>query len=457
MAEGKRMGASQTPPGPRGLPWIGSVAPFARDPLGFFTRCHRRFGDAVSFRIPAGIRFAFFHPSHVEYVLRKHHENFIKQWPPDNVLDQGLATSDGAVWRRARHLIAPSFQLKEIEKFGSIIVGLTQRALAGWRDGAVRDVNAAMSCLTLEIIAKVLFDADVTGDENELTAIVTTLADYLGKPSSWAGLSGWIATPAERRFQRAVRDLDAIIYRIVDQRRRGQSKADDLLGRLLQARSEDDSGMTDKQLRDQMVTLLTAGHDTIALTLSYTLRLLGQHPETVERLCAEVDGILGGRPPTSADVPSLPYAEQVVKEAMRLFPPVWALSRVPVSDCEIGGYRVPAGTRLYLPIWVIHRDARWFEDAEAFRPERWAGDKLKHLPHGTYFPFGDGPRTCVGNHLAGVEAVLILAAIVQRYRLELVPNQPFQLLPSITLRPRYGIKMVVHARPGHAPRPEPSR
>jgi cytochrome P450 len=440
------MGANQTPPGPRGLPWLGSVLSFARDPLGFLTECHRRYGDVVSFRIPGAPKFAFFHPDHVEHVLRTHHASFIKQTTPDGVLDQGLATSDGEIWRRDRHLLNPAFQLKEIEKYGSAIVDFAQRAVARWRPGEVRDINNDMSRLAMEVVSKVLFSADVSCDEAAVSAAVTAISEYWAKPSGWAHMGQWLPSPARQRFRRAIQELDAVIYRIVGDRQQGRTRADDLLNHLLQARSEDNSTMTAKQLRDQLVTLLVVGHETTAVGLAYTFRLLAQHPRVFERLCAELDQVLEGRPPTSADVPRLTYADCVVKESLRLFPPVWILSRVPLADCEIGGYRVPAGVRLYLPTWIIHRDPRWFQDAETFRPERWEHDQVKHLTRGAYIPFGDGPRLCIGNHFATVESILVLAVVAQRFRLELLPDQPFELLASITMRPRYGIKVTLHER-----------
>jgi cytochrome P450 len=236
------------------------------------------------------------------------------------------------------------------------------------------------------------------------------------------------------------------MYETITARRAGAGGGDDLLARFLAARDEDGSRMTDRQLRDELVTLFLAGHETTALALSFCFYLLAQHPEAEARLAAEVDEVLGGRPPASADLPRLRYAEWVVKESMRLYPPVPSIGREALADCEIGGYHVPRGTQLAMLQWVVHRDGRWFPDPEAFRPERWANDLARRLPRGAYFPFGDGPRVCIGNHFAMLVAVLVLATVIHRYRLELVPGFQLKLLSSVTLRPQHGIPMVVRER-----------
>jgi cytochrome P450 len=234
---------------------------------------------------------------------------------------------------------------------------------------------------------------------------------------------------------------------IARRRADGAPGGDDLLSRLLAARDEDGSRMTDRQLRDELVTLFLAGHETTALALAYSFYLLAQHSQAESRLAAEVDEVLQGQAPTGAVVPRLRYTEWVVREAMRLYPPAPSIGREAVCDCEIGGYYVPKGTQLALVQWVVHRDPRWFDDPEAFRPERWDNDLARRLHRGAYFPFGDGPRICIGNYFALLEAVLVLATVAQRYRLALAPGFKLQLLPSVTLRPKHGVSMVVRDRP----------
>jgi cytochrome P450 len=255
-----------------------------------------------------------------------------------------------------------------------------------------------------------------------------------------------------RRYRRARRQLDALLFKTIDQRRASGQEGEDLLSRLLAMRDEDGSRMSDAQLRDELVTLFLAGHETTALAMSFTFYLLAQHPSAIARLETEVDEVLQGRLPTAADVPQLRYTEWVIKESMRLYPPAPGIGREALSDCEIRGYFVPRGTQLSLAQWVVQRDPRWFDQPEEFRPERWDNDLARRLPRGAYFPFGDGPRICIGNQFAMMETVLILATIAQRYRLELAPDYVLELMPSVTLRPKHGVQVVVRRReglPGH--------
>jgi cytochrome P450 len=323
-----------------------------------------------------------------------------------------------------------------------------ERLLQDWQDGEQqRDIHRNMMRLTLAIAAKTFFDADLVQGANGVRTALEAVMDFDMGLSSWLFPYQWDPTPAAFRFRRAVRTLDQIMYQIIQQHHAREHTAEDLLSRLLAARNEEVSQMTDRQLRDEVMTLLLAGHETTALTLSYCCYLLAQHPQAEHALLTEWAQVLAGRTPTAADVPHLPYTTWVVRESLRLYPPAWGIGREAVNDCTIGGYHVPKGTQLYLNQWVVHRDPRWFDEPEAFKPERWDNDLLRRLPRGAYFPFGDGPRICIGNHLAMMEAVLILTTIGQRYRLTLVSDRPLTLVPSVTLRPKYGVKMVVHKRP----------
>jgi cytochrome P450 len=441
---------AKLPPGPRGNWLIGNLIPYARDPLGFATRLAREYGDVVRVPLPRETTYMLSHPDDIEYVLRGNHRNFVKDRLThllSKLLGQGLLTSEGDFWRRQRSLAQPAFQLQQIGKYGAVMVSLTQRLLDSWRPGQRRNVHDDMMHVTLEIAAKTLFDADVGGDEAEAVggALETAMA-YLMSPITWTGLRRWLPSLSTWRFNRAVRQLDLILTGIIRRRRQEGRVAEDLLSRLLTARSEDGSQMTDEELRNELMTLFMAGHETTALALSYSFYLVSQHPDVEERLAAEVDEVLESRPPTVADVPRLRFTEWIVKESMRLYPPAWAIGREPLEDCEIGRYFAPKGTQIMMNQWVVHRDSRWFDDPLTFKPERWDNDLARRLPRCAYFPFGDGPRICIGNQFAMLETVLVLATITQRYRLVGVPGYTLQVIPSITLRPKGGIPMILEER-----------
>ena len=443
------MGEVKLPPQPKGLPLIGHAVEILRDPFGLATRCGREHGDVVRLRFGPLTFYLLLNPADIEYVLRGNHRNFIKDRGTrllSQLLGDGLLTSEGEHWRRQRRLAQPAFQLDQIQKYSEVMVTYTERMLRHWEPGQTRDVHADMMRLTLEIVGQILFSADVGGYADRVGHDMELIMKHFASLAGLVPLLGRLPTPGNFRFRRAVRDLDAIIYETIQQRRSGETKGDDLLGRLLAIRDEDGSHMTDRQLRDELTTLFLAGHETTALALSFSFYLLAQNPAAAARLDSEVQEVLGDRLPTSADVPRLRYAEWVVRESMRLLPPAPSIGREAVSDCEIGGFHVPKGTQIALLQWAVHRDPRWFDDPETFRPERWDNDLAKRLPRGAYFPFGDGPRVCIGNQFAMMEAILILATVVRRYRLSLAPGYKLRLLPSVTLRPKNGVKMIVHER-----------
>jgi cytochrome P450 len=255
-----------------------------------------------------------------------------------------------------------------------------------------------------------------------------------------------LPTPGNMHYRRAARQLDDIVYGFIRQRRSNSQSTDDLLSALLQAREESGGGMRDEQLRDEVMTLLLAGHETTAVSLSWTWYLLAQYPEVEKKLWLEFRAVLNGRSPRTQDLSKLPYTERVVKEVMRLYPPAWAIVRNSLADCELGGYRVPAGATLMMSQWVMHRDPRYFEQPDRFNPDRWLDERAKGTPKFAYFPFGGGPRTCIGAVLATMEAVLVLATIAQKYQIRLAPEYPVEAVPAITLRPRRGIRVVLTQR-----------
>ncbi len=445
------MSVANIPPGPKGGLLLGNTLPYMRDPLGFLAHTVQQYGDVVRLRLGNSSTYVLTHPEHIEYVLRTHQQNFIKDKLTRlliPLLGHGLLTNEGDFWRRQRKLVQPALAQQQVRQYGEVMVEHTERMLAGWHESEEIEIGEAMMQLTLSIVAKTLFDADLAKEVEDVAAALDVVMAYFMDPMRWFRIREYLPTPSTLRHRRAIRRLDEIIYGMIRQRRQAGHDSGDLLARLLAAQDGAGGGMTDRQLRDEILTLFLAGHETTALVLSYTLYLLAQHPQAEVKLAAELEEMLGERRATAADLPRLPYTGWVVREAMRLYPPAWVIGREALEDCEVGGFHVPAGTQLHLVQWLVHRDARWYEQPEAFRPQRWADDLERRLPRCAYFPFGDGPRICIGQHFAMMEAVLILATLVRRYRFTLVPGQSLELLPSITLRPKHGIPMIVHRRAG---------
>jgi cytochrome P450 len=439
----------KVPPGPRGSFFLGNTFAYLRDPIGFLARSVREHGDIVKLRLGNLTTYLLVNPEHIEYVLKTHADNFMKdkltRWLIP-LVGQGLLTSEGEFWRRQRRLAQPAFQRVQIERYAAVMVQDTQRLLETWHQGQVRDVHEDFMRLTLSIVARTLFNTELAGEAGKIGESLEIVMNYFMSPMRWFGIREKLPLPSTLRYRRAIKQIDDVVYGIIRQRRESSEDPGDLLSRLLEARDEQGNGMTDSQLRDESVTLILAGHETTALVLFYTFYLLSQSPEAEQKLASELSDVLGERAPTAGDVLNLRYTEWVIRESMRLYPPAWGIAREALSDCEIGGYRVPKGTQIFLPQCLVHRDARIFNDPDTFRPNRWDNDLVKRLPRCAYFPFGDGPRVCIGNHFAMMEAVLILATIAQRYRLSPQPGEKLELLPSVTLRPRRPLHMRVHGR-----------
>jgi cytochrome P450 len=442
--------AARTPPGPRPHFLLGNLPEFANDVLGFFTSCAREYGDITYLNMAGRPGFFLAHPDLIEEVFVAQNRNFIKHtffWQHVRaIFGQGLLTSEGDFWRRQRRLAQPAFHRDRIAAYGDVMAIYTERMLDEWRPGETREVHDELMGLTLLIVAKVLFDTDLARDVRAvgaaLDAAMHEIANRFRRPFR---IPDAIPLPGNIRYRRAVRGLDDVVYRIVsDHRRRGGRG--DLLDLLMEARDDDGNAMTDEQLRDEAITLMLAGHETTALALSWTLYLLSSHPDAEERLAAELAEVLGDRPPTVADLPRLRFTEMVVSEGLRLYPPAYAFGREAVADCEIGGYPVPAGATVFVSPWVMHRDRSWFERPDEFIPERWAGDAAQRVPKFAYFPFGGGPRLCIGSRFAMMEAVLLLACIARRFRLRVDPSCRVVPFPSITLRPAHGLRMTLSGR-----------
>ncbi|WP_422929451.1 cytochrome P450 [Singulisphaera sp. PoT] len=441
----------KSPPGPKGHWFFGSGREFQRDRLGFLEECSRTYGDVVSFRLAHHPIIVVNHPDQIEEVLVTNNKHYIKHFAlrmTKSTLGNGLLTSEGEFWRRQRRLSQPAFHRERIAASADMMVAFTERMLEGWRDGQTRDIQNDMMQVTLQIVAKALFDADVSGESADASeAMEFVLRCFTARVGKIIRLPEFIPTPVNIRLRRAIKSLDSIIFRVIEERRASGADRGDLLSMLLQAHDEDDGGgMTDRQLRDELMTLFMAGHETTANTLGWALYLISLHPEVESRLHAELDSVLGDRLPTLSDLPKLPYTENVISETLRLYPTVWLLGREAIVPTEVGGYPVPVGTTIYMSQWVLHRDPRFFDDPLSYRPERWENQLSKRIPRYAYFPFGGGPRICIGNTFALMESALILATIARRFRLSLSPGAKITPLPTMTLRADGGIPMVVEAR-----------
>jgi cytochrome P450 len=447
----KKPNASRAP-GPKGSFIQGVMSEFNRDTFGFIERCRSDYGDVVRMRFLYLTAHFLYHPADIEYVLVTNAKNFIKSRSLRTpffrrLVGNGLLTSEGEVWKRQRRLAQPAFHRQRISAYADVMVDYAGRMIADWREGDERDIHRDMMRLTLEIVVKTLFNADVSGEADKVGQVLSQIA----KPFASQATVKWILdnrlpTSTHRRFNRAAREIDEIVYRLIAERRTSGSDEGDLLSMLLAAHDEDGSQMNDKQLRDEVMTLFLAGHETTALTLSWAWYLLAQNPEAETRFHAELHEVLGDRLPTVADLARLQYTEMIGKESMRLYPPAYALGREAIEECEIGGYRVPAGAQVFMFQWATQRDPRFFAEPDKFRPERWTEEFSSNLPKYAYFPFRGGPRACIGNYFAMMEIVMLLATIGQRFRFSLVPDHAVGLMPAMSLRPANGIRVKVENR-----------
>lgn len=448
MIEAERKARVSLPPGPKGHLIAGNIREYARDQLGFLTWCAREYGDVVWLRFFHVPVLLLNHPDHIEYVLVRNNRGFVKDRAEKSglrFLGQGLLTSEGDFWRRQRRLAQPAFHRERIQAYGETMVDSTERMLETWRDCETREMSEEMSRLTLEVVAKTLFGTMPTREREEVGAAITVVLDrFVG--GVLFKVPEKIPTPANLRFRRALRRLENVIYAIIRRRRDSGEDTGDLLSMLLAVRDEETGeGMTDQQLRDEVMTILLAGHETTALNLAWTFYQLASYPRVEGKLFAELEEVLGGRAPEAGDLTRLPYADAVIKESLRLYPPAWGFGREALEEFEVGGYRVPAGTQVIFSQWVTHRDERFFEDAAVFRPERWLDGSTKDLHRYAYFPFGGGPRLCIGRSFATLEAVLLLTTIARKFGLRRV-GEPVVPRPSLSLRPGGGMRMMLEER-----------
>jgi cytochrome P450 len=447
------------PPGPKPKGILGNLPMAAKDPLAVFTDWAHTYGDIFHYRVFHRHVYFINHPDLIKEVLLTKAPSFIKGHAlraNQRIFGNGLLASEGSQWLENRRLIQPAFHRSHIESYANIMVRCTERMLAGWQeaghDSDPRDIHQDMMQLTLEIVAMSLFSVEIAAERDRVAAALDTLMEVsMGARMLIPKLFRRIPTRSNRRYDAAVRSLDEIVYALIRARQADPTAAspggfEDLLSTLLRARYDDGSPMSAQQLRDEVMTLLLAGHETTAVSLSWIWMLLSQHPEEEQKLWAELRTVLNGRSPRLDDLANLPYTERVVKEAMRLYPPVWATVREASKECEIGGYVIPAKSPVIMSQWLMHRDPRYYDEPTRFLPDRWLDHRYKTAPRFSYFPFAGGPRICIGSSFATTEAALVLATIAQQYQIRVASSAPIETTPSITLRPRHGIPVTLTRR-----------
>ncbi|HEY0407526.1 MAG TPA: cytochrome P450 [Pyrinomonadaceae bacterium] len=446
------MTSPQLPPGPKRKLLGGNFFSFRRDPLAYLQSLARQYGDIVYFKMGPQEVFFLNHPDYVKDVLVTHNQSFEKGRAlkrSKRLLGEGLLTSEGEFHRRQRRLAQPAFHRQRVASYALMMTGYAQQTSERWHDGETLDISVEMMRLTLAIVGKTLFDADVERDARDVGAALSVIMNLFNAMLlPFSELLEKLPLPQKKRFQKAKEQLDAIIYRLINERRRSGEDRGDLLSMLLLAQDEEEKsgGMTDEQVRDEALTIFLAGHETTANAMTWTWYLLSQHPEVEAKLHEELDAVLNGRTPEFKDVAQLRYTEMTLAESMRLYPPAWAIGRLSVEAYEVGGYRVPKGSLILLSQYVMHHDERYFAEPERFDPLRWTPEAREARPQYSYFPFGGGSRRCIGEGFAWMEGVLLLATLAQRWRPRLVPNHPVRTHPIITLRPRHGMMMTLERR-----------
>ena len=426
---------------------LGQLLAFRRDPLEFLTRIAREYpGDVVRFRPGPRDSYLLKDPELIKDVLVTRQHDFRKsrglEWAK-LFLGEGLLTSEGDFHTRQRRLAQPAFHRQRIGAYADDMVRRTVAARDRWSAGQVLDVDGEMMRLTLGVVCSTLFGTDVASADEVREDLATIIALFPRFSLPLFGLIQKLPLPSNARFNRALARMDALVYKIIAERQRDPSDRGDLLSMLLLARDEEGGGrMSDRQLRDEVITLLLAGHETTSNALTWTWYLLSQNPEVEARWREELRSVLGDRAATALDLPALRYTEMVLAESMRLFPPAWAMGRRALRDLTLGGFAIRKGDILTLSPYVMHRDERFWPDPLRFDPDRFTAEAKAARPRFAYFPFGAGARSCIGEPFAWMEGVLLLATIGQRWRLRLQPGQVVEPKALMTLRPRYGMKMI---------------
>ncbi|WP_409292563.1 cytochrome P450 [Peribacillus sp. SCS-37] len=437
--------------GPKGKLITGNLKDFRADPLRFLREL-AGYGDAVKIRFgPTESVCLLSDPEMIKQVLVTKQKSFIKARDMRSlktILGEGLLTSEKDLHMRQRRLIQPAFKKTHIASYGQDMIDVTTEYITRWHDGEERVITQDMMDITLGIISKTMFSVDFQDGHKVLGKPLETAMRV--SSSRMRGLFTpplWVPTKKNRMYKKAIKELDETLYRIIEERRKDTQKHEDMLTILLDAKDEEDgTGMSDQQVRDELMTIFLAGHETTANALSWTFHLLSQNPEAEQKLFEELDRVLDGREPEPGDFTKLTYAQNVIWESMRIYPPGFIVGREAIEDVEIGGLQFKKGDSIMMSQWVLHNKPEYFPEPDVFRPERFENNFIKTIPAYAYFPFSGGPRVCIGNHFALMEAVLVLAVIASKYRLRPADKTTVVPYPSITLRPKGGLRMVIEKR-----------
>lgn len=456
MTEIATIGNARKIRGPSGASLTGHLSEFRADRLGFYLSIARDYGDIVPFRILGYRILLISDPKLIEEVLVTKSKHFIKHFGArlcKPLLGNGLVTSEGDFWRRQRRLAAPAFQGARLAPYGATMVDATEDIIRSWNANETRDIQADMMRLTLAVACQTLFGAEACPEPQAVGRALQTAMESLVEWAQGAlPLPGWVPAPVNLRFKRALRDLNEVVIALIEARRH-KPAGHDLLWALLSARDESGDPMSQQQLLDEVRTLFIAGHETTALTLAYSLYLLAANPAAQERLQRALSAKLGSRPTEISDLPRLPLLRGVVMESLRLYPPADTIGREAAEDCSIGPLHLRQGTNIFMSQWVVHRDSRWFAEPQQFDPERWTDEFERTLPRFAFFPFGGGPRACIGQGFAMTEAMLVLATLCRRFSFSPDPGYRLELRPTLTLRPKENVRLTIRKRAEHPSNP----
>ena len=429
------------------LDGLRGIMHFAADPLAAFSQAHEKYGDLMQFTQMGRTYYMVFAPERIETLIQTR-AGFIKDYFTRDlgvVLGEGLLNAEGEPWKRNRKMMAGSFQPREIAMFAEGMVACTDGILAGFKDGEVRDLHNESMRLTLDVVVDTLFGTKLSRFDDVEHALTEISLEYQKLWQTWRiMLPAWVPVAPRRKIKRARALLDEVLLELIRQKRATPGR--DLLSHLIALSDDEGRGLSDTQLRDEAMTLFLAGHETTALALTYVFHLLATDPDAYAKVVAEVDGVLAGRKPTHEDAAKLPYTSAVIREGLRLYPPAWTMARQAATDTVAGDLQIPAGVNVIMCQYVVQRDERWFSEPNRFRPERWLGDECKDLPRYAYYPFGGGPRVCIGQHFALLELVLVIARMTQSVSFERERGAGFKLSPVITLRPGAPVRFTIRRR-----------